>query len=793
LDNAGENTSFEKSAKNENLGITFEYTAPGTPQQNGLVERAFATLTGRVRAMMNQAGIPINIRERLWAEAAGTATKLESILVHDADTSYKKFFGTDPPYKRHLRVFGEIAVTSIPDRKLRPKVDDRGRECMFVGYAEGHAGNVYRFLRLRTNKIIFSRDIIWMKKLYAEHMNIRRIAPVVPINNDDSDDDDDDDGTGGAQQVGGAIAPAQIPIAPLPPREQQRLQTWAPLPIQPGRTRAQTRAAAIDEAVDMAFIGTTIPSSEWTEPRTFREAMESPQRHIWLPAIKLELRNMRKREVWRIVKKGEVPPNRRLIGCKWIFKLKADGTARARVVAQGFGQIPGVDFMENYAPVLKDETFRLVLVYMLIKQLESEQIDVETAFLHGDLEEKIYMRCPEGLDCEDDECILLEKAMYGLVQAARQWYKKFVAMLRSIGFIPSLADPCMLCKEEANGDSTILVIYVDDCICIGTRVAINQAISDIASHFIIKRMGPVYDYVGCRIIKPEGNNAMVLIQPQLLNSLEKKFGDLVSHMRRYNTPGGPNEVVMRPHDGDALLTEDDQKLYRSGVGMLLYLTKHSRPDISNAVRELSKVMDGATEAHMKMMLRGIKYVLDTKDKGLRICPTEVLEDVWILRAFSDSDYSGDRDQRLSVTGYIIYLMGVAIAWASREQRNVTLSSTEAEYVAVSEVCREILFIAQVMEFLGMTVQKPIVVRVDNIGAIYLANNQTTSQRTKHVDVRYHFVREYIEEGIVEIVFVRSKDNDADVFTKNLDGEAFWRHANKMIGDDHTNNRKGVGE
>ena len=136
-------------------------------------------------------------------------------------------------------------------------------------------------------------------------------------------------------------------------------------------------------------------------------------------------------------------------------------------------------------------------------------------------------------------------------------------------------------------------------------------------------------------------------------------------------------------------------------------------------------------------------------------------------------------------------MGVAIAWKARAQRGVTLSSTEAEYVAISEVCREILFVAQILEFLNVKVKRPIVVRVDNVGAIYMANNQTTSQRTKHVDVRYHFVREYIEDGMVQIVFVKSKDNDADIFTKNLDGETYWRHANKFLSD--PNNRKGVGE
>ena len=553
-----------------------------------------------------------------------------------------------------------------------------------------------------------------------------------------------------------------------------------------GRTRGQAQ-----ELADIAFISAV--TSDESEPKTFKEAMESPDREKWLKAVKLELTNMKKRGVWEVVKKSTIPPNRQLIGCRWVFKIKADGTHRARLVAQGFSQIPGVDYTENFAPVLKDESLRVILVYKVVKKAESEQINVETAFLYGDLEELIFMICPEGLEICDDECVLLKKSIYGLVQAARQWYKKFVQMLKRIGFESCLADPCLLCKKESNGEMTILVVYVDDCICIGSKEAIKKTINQIAKHFTIKRMGMARDYVGCRIKQLEGNEGILVTQPELLKSLEKKFGATVATLRYYNTPAGPSEMVMRPHEGDRLLTSDDQKLYRSGVGMLLYLTKHSRPDISNAVRELSKVMDGATEAHMKMMLRCIKYILDSQEKGLLIRPTEVLDDVWDLQAFCDSDYSGDRDKRLSVTGFVIYLLGVAIAWACRAQRSVTLSSTEAEYIALSEVCREILFIAQIMEFLGMTVKRPIVVRVDNIGAIYLANNQTTSQRTKHVDIRYHFVREYIEDGLVQIVFVKSKDNIADIFTKNLDGETFWRHANKFLADDNPNDRKGVGE
>ena len=545
-----------------------------------------------------------------------------------------------------------------------------------------------------------------------------------------------------------------------------------------GRTRGQAC-----ELSEIAFVSAVTLGIN--KPKTFAEAMASPDREKWLEAIKLELRNMKKREVWKIVKLSTMPANRRMVGCKWVFKIKADGTYRARLVAQGFSQVPGVDFTENFAPVMNDETLCILLIYMLLTNSDSEQIDVETAFLYGELMELIYMKCPDGLEIGDDECVLLTKSIYGLVQAARQWYKKFIQALKTIGFKQSLADPCLLCKDHGNEGLVILAIYVDDCICIGKRSAIDWTIKEIEKLFIIKRMGQVKNYVGCQITKLEGH-ALLLTQPELLKGLERKFGGIVNNLREYTTPAMPSEILMCPQEGDPLLRLEDQQLFRSGVGMLLYLTKHSRPDISNAVRELSKVMDGATEGHMKSLLRCIKFVLDTKNAGLLIEPYD-LTDIWNFQAFCNLDYSGDREKRLSITGYIIYLMGVAIAWKARAQRGVTLSSTEAEYVVISEVCREILFVAQILEFLNVKVKRPIVVRVDNVGAIYMANNQTTSQRTKHVDMRYHFVREYIEDGMVQIVFVKSKDNDADIFTKNLDGETYWRHANKFLSD--PNNRK----
>jgi len=190
-------------------------------------------------------------------------------------------------------------------------------------------------------------------------------------------------------------------------------------------------------------------------------------------------------------------------------------------------------------------------------------------------------------------------------------------------------------------------------------------------------------------------------------------------------------------------------------------------------------MDKANKAHEKALHRVIKFVQQTKEHRLVLAPTINENLTWELRAYSDSDFAGDSDTRKSVSGFVIYLCGAAISWRSKGQKSVALSSTEAEYMAVSEVAMEILYVVGILKFLGLTIQYPIEVKVDNIGAVYLAKNATTGNRTKHIDTRYNFVREYIEDGILKVVFVRSEDNDADIFTKNLNGEVFQRHSDSI--------------
>jgi len=838
-DNAGENKAFEKRVERDRRGLKFEYTARKTPQHNGRVERKYATLFGRARAMMNDAGFVgenVHLRRGLWAEAVGTATKLENIITspNKSEPAYGTFYGQEAPYARHLRTFGERGVVHDA-HTIKNKLDNRGETCIFLGYADNHAGNVYRMFNPRTKRVWTTRDIKWIPSPPSATEKPTKTTHAVETLPDDNDDDDEtppsDHGapavtnntTQTAPTNAGATANVHAAHARVL-REMKRLGGWfnptalgyiarhsKNEPLDPideeldedfdpndatasGAGREVASASLSHAASEFAFYSAAKAIEKQTnkngedhhlvEPKNFREAFDHPdpaQCDKWRAAIHKEFRDMTNRGVWRKVKRSQVPTGRRCIKCKWVLKIKRDGVFRARLVACGYSQIPGLDFSEKHAPVINDVAWRILLIAKIVWNLEAILIDVDTAFLYGDLEEEIYMDLPEGLTSFEDECLLLLKALYGLVQGARQWNKKFIAILKKIGFQGGNADPCLLIKRGPNG-IVIVSVYVDDNFCVGHKPALTDFVEDLKKEGLsVKVTEDMNDYLSCNIVfSPDGKSAWIG-QPHLIRKLEEKFGDLVKGLQSYTTPGTPGLHIVRPAIVSPEMTARMPQ-YRSAVGTLLFLLKHSRPDLANPIRELSKVLDCPTEAAFKELKRVIKFVLDTREYGLKIKPTiEDADEAWNITVFSDSDYAGDAETRVSVTGFCVFLLGVPICWQSKGQRSVTLSSSEAEYVALSEAAKEVKFVAQVMMSMGIPVKFPIIVRVDNVGAIFMSENVTTSPRTKHMDIGYHFVREFVEDGFIKIIFVRTKENRADIFTKNTNGPTYEHHSEEFVG------------
>ena len=334
------------------------------------------------------------------------------------------------------------------------------------------------------------------------------------------------------------------------------------------------------------LLNAVVPKKKETiieEPKTFDAAYnhEDPeQRDKWRAAIKKEFGDMIRRGVWKKFKRSDMPINRRCVKSKWVFKVKRNGVFRARLVACGYSQIPGVDFTENYAPVINDVTWRIMLVMMLLYNLEGILLDVECAFLEGELEEEVYMDCPEGLSGVDNtvDCLRLEKSIYGLVQSARQWWKKFVKILREMGFQGGYADPCLFTKKDNDG-IIFIALYVDDCLCIGHETAINKMIDKLRKrdlNLTIDR--ELKDYLSCEIHFSSDRKKAVLHQSHIIESLKKEFGEEVQNLQEYTTPGTPGQGMSRG-DGKISVSPADQTRFRMGVGKLLYLVKHTRNNL----------------------------------------------------------------------------------------------------------------------------------------------------------------------------------------------------------------------
>jgi hypothetical protein len=384
------------------------------------------------------------------------------------------------------------------------------------------------------------------------------------------------------------------------------------------------------------------------------------------------------------------------------------------------------------------------------------------------------MKLPPGFDEEgQEEAVLLEKSIYGLVQAALQWNRMVTMILKLLGFLQCKSDPCLFMHPN----KIYIIIYVDDCLIVGQSDDIKKIIIQLQEHLAIKCMGPIKDYIGYNVEK--ANYGYKFTQAKLIQRMITKFADELSSIKYHGkTPVKTNEKIYVAENDSEIIGSEGQTNYRSGIGMLLYLVKYSRPDIANCVRELAKMSGKATVLNYNQLLRCIKYVENTKHYGTFALAST--DENYIISAFCDSDYAGDYETRRSTSGFIIYINGSPIAWKSKGQERVAYSSTEAEYIAMSNACKEIMFIIQLLQQLNVKVQLPAHLHVDNMGAIYLSSSQMSSQRTKHIDIRHHGMKEYIEDGFIKIIFVRSEENDSDIFTKNLGNELHEKHGNKFL-------------
>ena len=412
---------------------------------------------------MIQAGFSQQDKRKFWCEVISTATKLDNIMVRKERTKppYTLFYNEEARYKKYLRSFREMAVIAISDGgKVRSKLDTRGRTGIFVGYADDHAGNVYRFINIQKKKIILSRDVQGLNSFWKQYMkrnddSKKLIKEVFPNDEDNQTSEESEpeennvsgDGNNTMQQKELGI---DIDMIGARKEELGRTRSQAKEMMSPKNESMERAELTMEDWIQETCLISAVTSGP-TEPKTFQEAWHSSvekERENWQAAIRKEIRSMINRGVWRKIDKAKIPESMRLIGNKWVFKIKRDGTNRARLVALGYSQIPWIDYTDNFAPVAHDVLFRIALARMMVEKLVSLVMDVETAFLYGDIEEEIFMKSPVGMEEIDpgslpEACYQLKKGIYGLCQAARQFWRKFVDTIKKepFGFTVSPADP----------------------------------------------------------------------------------------------------------------------------------------------------------------------------------------------------------------------------------------------------------------------------------------------------------------------------------------------------------------
>ena len=493
------------------------------------------------------------------------------------------------------------------------------------------------------------------------------------------------------------------------------------------------------------------------EPKKIDEALREAD---WIKAMQDELNEFKRHNVWTLVPR---PQGKTIIGTRWVFRNKVDEDGivtrnKARLVAQGFTQLEGLDYDETFAPVARLEAIRLFLAFASFKNFKVYQMDVKTAFLHGDLQEEVFLKQPPGFENAEFpyHVYRLDKAVYGLKQAPRAWYDTLSSYLLSNGYKRGAIDNTLFIKTS--GDHIILAqVYVDDIIFGSTDEAMSKEFADImAQKFEMSMMGELTFFLGLQVKQlPKG---IFISQSKYVTDLLKKYS--FSDCKPAKTPMVyPLNLHPDPSGADTNSTE-----YRGMIGSLLYLTA-SRPDIMFATSMCARFQANPKESHLIAVKRIFRYLKHTPNLGLWY----PRESEFKLVGYTDSDHGGCVLDRKSTSGGCQLLGNRLISWSSKKQTSVACSTAEAEYVAAGRCVAQVLWIQNQLLDYGLTFTKTPIL-CDNTSAILITQNPIQHSRTKHMDIRHHFIRDVQQKGKIVLLHVNTEDQLADLFTKPLNDQ-----------------------
>ena len=815
-DNGGEYKGLEPTFSSQ-YGIKFEYTTAYTPHQNGVSERLNRSLVSAARAMINDACLPYE----LWGEAVMAASYLRNRTpIGPGGITPEEAYTGKKPSVSHLRAWGCVAYAHLaPEQRNGDKLAPNAIRTALVGYMP--TSKQYRLYDPDQKRIIISTSprfeegqrlsipgyapsdigVISFDPMEADPTakisKTDASLPTLPTADDAEDipvvltppasepSESDDEGEG--DKLPATPAPPSTPSTPpqlirsifaddVPSPEHSDIESAQqlhreelsqdPAPTRSGRQRNAPRR--FDEEVFSR--AALISPHEVPIPRDYESAVQDPIHGAeWAEAIDEELKMLQSLGTWE---PAQLPKGKKTVGCRWVFNVKYTPTGlidrfKARLVAQGFSQVPGDDYLETFSPTIRAESLRLMLAIGAAEDLEMHQIDVVSAYPRSDLHAEIYMRLPEGLSSPTDGVLRILKSLYGLKQSGREWYIEACAGLKELGLGPLFGDPSIFATPDR---SLIIGLYVDDMLIMSKDAgAVNRAVQHIKKRWAIKNLGEVNHILGLRVIRDRANRSVSLDQTAYIDRMIERFG--LSGANPCPSPAADRNALEK---GAGDEPEADQRLYQEAIGCLNWVTLGTRFDAAYVSGQLSQHCSAPTIRNWNGVLHLMRYLMGTRDLRLTFGGTGGSS--LNLQGFCDADYAGDRITRRSVTGHLFLLNGGLVSWASVKQRCVATSTAEAEYIALAEASKQGQWLRSLLKelrrhkLLGKGEAVPIF--SDNQACIAIAENPIAHRRTKHIDVRYHYIRQLVSFGKTTISYIPTKDMKADILTKPLPLPAF---------------------
>ena len=737
--------------------IKHEFSAPYSPHQNGTVERSWRSIFDMARCLLLEANLP----KKLWTYAVRASAYIRNRCYspRTGRTPFELLTGVKPNLC-NMHVFGTVCYAYVQNKK---KLDARSEEGIFVGYDNQSPAYIVYFPKIddvkRVRCVKFCEDFYEKPESSPFTTNHECILPcdstLQPdvINNDSEGTDncnndemnvDEHSESNEDNEQEGAVANKQS--SRFPKREINK-----PKYLEDYVTDSDLSDIA-NCAVDYCYRVTDVPEN-------YENAISSPKAEQWQKAMDEEMNALVDNDTFKLT---PIPEGRSVVGGKWVYTIKVDSNKeekfKARYVAKGYSQVQNIDYRETFSPTARITSIRMLIQLASQNNWLIHQMDVKTAYLNADIDCEIYVDQPEGYvkTGNNGEKLVwkLKKSLYGLKQSGRNWNNVLHEFLLQENFVQSFADPCLYSKF-VNDSRVILIVWVDDII-ISTEN--ENILSDVkkalCNKFKMKDLKRLSWFLGIEFSFEK--DCITMNQTKYLEKMLDRFG--MSDCKPKATPCdlSVNKMI---DDSDEL---SDARLYREIIGSLIYVMTGTRPDLCYVVSKLSQYMAKPSKAHLNLAKHCLRYLKGTLNYSLRFSRSDKLK----LIGFCDADWGASED-RFSISGYSFQLSskGPLISWKSRKQRTVALSSCEAEYVALTDGLQEAKFLRQLFADMTGFDKTCVTVFADNQGAIALSKNPVHHQRSKHIDIKYHFIRSEILNGVIELCYIPSEDNIADIFTK----------------------------